>query len=39
VAAATHGEGKTEVTFPGGTLRARIENSLAFLTGPAERLD
>jgi diaminopimelate epimerase len=39
VAAATHGEGTTEVTFPGGTLRARIENSLAFLTGPAERLD
>jgi diaminopimelate epimerase len=36
VAAATHGEGKTEVTFPGGTLRVRIENGQAFLTGPAE---
>ena len=36
VAAATHGEGKTEVTFPGGTLRVRIENGRAFLTGPAE---
>ena len=36
VAAATHGEGETEVTFPGGTLRVRIENGRAFLTGPAE---
>ena len=39
VAAATHGEGETEVTFPGGTLRVRIENGRAFLTGPAERID
>jgi diaminopimelate epimerase len=38
VAAATRGEGETEVTFPGGTLRVRIENGCAFLTGPAERL-
>ena len=36
VAAATHGEGETEVTFPGGTLRVRIEKGRAFLTGPAE---
>jgi diaminopimelate epimerase len=38
VAAATQGEGETEVAFPGGTLRVRIENGCAFLTGPAERL-
>jgi len=38
VAAATRGEGETEVTFPGGSLRVRIENGRAFLTGPAERL-
>jgi diaminopimelate epimerase len=38
VAAATQGEGETEVIFPGGTLRVRIENGRAFLTGPAERL-
>ena len=38
VAAATHGEGETEVTFPGGTLRVRIENGRAFLTGPAHLL-
>ena len=39
VAAVTHGEGETDVTFPGGTLRVRIENGRAFLTGPAERID
>jgi diaminopimelate epimerase len=38
VAAATQGEGETEVTFPGGTLRVRIEDGWAFLTGPAERI-
>jgi diaminopimelate epimerase len=38
VAAAIQGEGETEVIFPGGTLRVRIENGRAFLTGPAERL-
>jgi diaminopimelate epimerase len=38
VAAATQGEGETEVGFPGGVLRVRIENGRAFLTGPAERL-
>jgi diaminopimelate epimerase len=38
VAAALCGEGETEVAFPGGTLRVRIENGLAFLAGPAERL-
>jgi diaminopimelate epimerase len=36
VAAATQGEGEMEVTFPGGTLRVRIEKGRAFLTGPAE---
>jgi len=36
--AATRGEGETEVAFPGGTLRVRIEEGLAFLTGPAERI-
>ena len=39
VAAATQGEGETEVAFPGGTLLVRIADGLAFLTGPAERLD
>jgi diaminopimelate epimerase len=38
VAAAIHGEGDVEVSFPGGTLRVRIEDGEAFLTGPAERL-
>jgi diaminopimelate epimerase len=38
VAAATQGEGETEVSFPGGTLRVRIEDGNAFVTGPAERL-
>jgi diaminopimelate epimerase len=39
VAAALGGEGETEVSFPGGTLRVRIENGQAYLTGPAERVD
>ena len=39
VAAALCGEGETEVSFPGGTLRVRIENGQAYLTGPAERLE
>jgi diaminopimelate epimerase len=38
VAAALQGEGETDVSFPGGTLRVRIENGSAFVTGPAERL-
>jgi diaminopimelate epimerase len=38
VAAATQGEGKTSVTFPGGTLRVTIFGGKASLTGPAERL-
>lgn len=38
VAAATHGEGAVDVTFPGGTLGVRIENGRAYLTGPAERV-
>ena len=38
VAAAMQGEGETEVSFPGGTLRVRIENGRAFLTGPARQL-
>jgi diaminopimelate epimerase len=35
VAAATHDAGEVSVTFPGGTLRVRLENGRAFLTGPA----
>jgi diaminopimelate epimerase len=38
VAAATQGEGKTSVTFPGGTLRVTIFGGKASLTGSAERL-
>jgi diaminopimelate epimerase len=38
VAAAMRGEGETDVVFRGGTLRVRIENGRAFLTGHAERL-
>jgi diaminopimelate epimerase len=38
VAAATHGEGETEVSFPGGTLRVTIAGDKASVTGPAERL-
>ena len=38
VAAAMRGEGETDVVFRGGTLRVRIENGSAFLTGHAERL-
>lgn len=38
VAAALSGEGKTEVSFPGGTLVVRIRDGEAYLTGPAEAL-
>jgi diaminopimelate epimerase len=38
VAAATHGQGAVEVTFPGGTLRVRIADGDAFVTAGAERL-
>jgi diaminopimelate epimerase len=38
IAAATQGEGETDVSLPGGTLRVRIEDGNAFVTGPAERL-
>ena len=38
VAAAINGEGGTDVVFPGGTLRVRIESGRAFLSGSAERL-
>jgi diaminopimelate epimerase len=39
VAAAVCGEGETEVAFPGGTVRVRIENGQAFVSGPAERIE
>jgi diaminopimelate epimerase len=39
VAAALGDEGETEVSFPGGVLRVRIENGQAYLSGPAERVD
>ncbi len=39
VAAALSGEGETQVSFPGGILRVRIQNGRAYLTGPAERLE
>jgi diaminopimelate epimerase len=39
VAAALGEEGETEVSFPGGVVRVRIECGQAYLTGPAERLD
>ena len=39
VAAALSGDGETEVSFPGGVLRVRIESGHAYLTGPAERLE
>jgi diaminopimelate epimerase len=38
VAAATHGEGKVIVAFPGGELTVRLEGSRAWLTGPAKRV-
>jgi len=38
VAAALHGEGETEVSFPGGTLVVQIAGGKAYLIGPAERL-
>jgi diaminopimelate epimerase len=39
VAAALRGEGETEVSFPGGVIRVRIERGQAFVTGPVERLE
>jgi diaminopimelate epimerase len=39
VAAATHGEGEVAVSFPGGTLRVKIEGGRALLTGAAERVE
>jgi diaminopimelate epimerase len=38
IAAATHGEGEVEVSFPGGTLAVRISAGQAYVTGPAERV-
>jgi diaminopimelate epimerase len=37
VAAVLRGDGTADVTFPGGTLRVRLEGGRAWLTGPAER--
>jgi diaminopimelate epimerase len=39
VAAALRGEGETEVSFPGGIVRVRIEGGQAYVTGPAARLE
>jgi diaminopimelate epimerase len=39
VAAATHGDGRVDVAFPGGMLHVRLARGEAFLTGPAERVD
>jgi diaminopimelate epimerase len=39
VAAALHGEGETEVSFPGGVVQVRIEGGQAFVKGPVERLE
>ena len=39
LAAALRGEGETDVSFPGGVVRVRIEGGQAHVTGPAERLD
>jgi diaminopimelate epimerase len=38
IAAATYGEGETEVSFPGGRLLVRIESGNAYLAGPAEHV-
>jgi len=38
VAAATHGDGDVVVAFPGGQLAVRLQDGVAYLTGPAERL-
>jgi len=38
VAAATHGNGTVVVHFPGGDLTVRLENGMATLIGPAERI-
>ena len=39
VAAATHGDGRVVVRFPGGDLHVELRGDRATLTGPAERLD
>jgi diaminopimelate epimerase len=39
VAAATHGQGVVVVSFPGGDLRVRIAEGLAYLTGPVEQVE
>jgi diaminopimelate epimerase len=39
VAAALGDEGETEVSFPGGIVRVRIEGGQAYVTGPAARLE
>ena len=39
VAAATHGEGRVVVHFPGGDLHVRLENGRAYLRGPAAPVD
>jgi diaminopimelate epimerase len=38
VAAATHGEGRVVVTFPGGELEVKLGGETAWLTGAAERV-
>jgi diaminopimelate epimerase len=39
VAAATHGDGRVVVRFPGGDLHVALEGGRATVTGPAQRLD
>lgn len=39
VAAATHGDGRVRVSFPGGDLEVRLDGGRAWLTGPAERIE
>ena len=39
VAAATHGDGDVLVHFPGGDLRVLLDDGVATLSGPAERLE
>jgi diaminopimelate epimerase len=38
VAAAVCGEGETDVAFPGGIVRVRVEDGQAYVSGPAERI-
>ena len=40
VAAATHGDGDGDVVvaFPGGPLAVRLQDGVAYLSGPAERV-